>query len=148
MAPHTPSAWFRRSGRTAADNSVSERGMMRAPPAPCTARAVTSQPTDGDNAAAAEAPVKTTRPDEEHPAAAEPVAEGGPGEQQHGEGEGVGVDRPLEAGQAGVEVAADDGEGGGHHQVVERGHEQRQRGDHHGPTGAASGSSRDSTTSD
>ena len=62
MAPHTPSAWFLRSGRTAAESKVSDSGMMSAPPAPCTARAVTSQPTVGDSAAAAEAPVKMTRP--------------------------------------------------------------------------------------
>ena len=42
--------------------------------------------------------------DREHPPAAEAVAERGAGEQQHGEGQRVGVDRPLEAADAGVEV--------------------------------------------
>ena len=34
--------------------------------------------------------------DDEHPLAAEAVAEGGAGQQEDGEGQGVGVDRPLE----------------------------------------------------
>ncbi len=62
MAPHTPSAWLRRSGATAADRRVSDRGITSAPPAPCTARAVTSQPIEGDKAAAADAALNTNSP--------------------------------------------------------------------------------------
>ena len=45
--------------------------------------------------------------DQEHPLAAEPVAEGGAGQQQHGEGERVGVDRPLQRLDRAAEIRAD-----------------------------------------
>ena len=58
---------------------------------------------------------------------AEPVAERGAGQEQDGEGQGVGVDDPLELGQAGVEARPDDRQGGRDDEVVEGGHEERDR---------------------
>ena len=58
--------------------------------------------------------------DDEHPPAAEAVAERGAGEQQHGEGQRVGVDGPLERLQPAAEVGADRGQGGRDDEVVER----------------------------
>ena len=62
MAPQAPSAAARRSGRTAWLNRVSERGMIMAPPAPCTARAATSTPMLGASAATADAAVNSAMP--------------------------------------------------------------------------------------
>ena len=90
----------------------------------------------GARAAAAEASGEDGEAADEEPPAAEAVAEGGAGEQEHREGQRVGVDRPLEAGDAGVQVVADGGQRRGHDQVVERDHEQRDRGDDEGPDGA------------
>ena len=77
--------------------------------------------------------------DREQAPAAVPLAQRGPGEQQHGEGEGVGVHRPLQPFERGVQVIPDRRQRGGHHEVVERGHEQRGRGYGEGPRGAVSG---------
>ena len=74
---------------------------------------------------------------DEHPAPAVPVAERGAGEQQHRERQRVRVDRPLQAFQRGVQVVPDRRQRGGHHQVVERRHEQGRRGDDEGPYRAA-----------
>ena len=62
--------------------------------------------------------------DGEDALAAEAVAEGGAREQEHGEGQRVGVDHPLELGQRGAQALLDDGQRGGHDEVVERDHEQ------------------------
>ena len=91
---------------------------------------------DGDSAASAEPPVKIAEADDEHPLATEPVAERGAGDQQDREGQGVGVDHPLQLGQARAEVALDDRQGGRHDEVVEGDHEQGERGDREGPDGA------------
>ena len=78
-------------------------------------------------------------PDEEHPLATEPVAERGAGDEQDREGQGVGVDHPLEVGQARAEIALDDGQGGRHDEVVEGDHEQGERRDREGPQAGGSG---------
>ena len=54
---------MRRSGETAADNSVNDSGMISAAPTPWTARANTNHPTVGDTAAAADATVNSVSPD-------------------------------------------------------------------------------------
>ena len=79
------------------------------------------------------AAVKIVEPDREHPPAAEAVAERGAGQQQHGEGERVGVDRPLEPVETRAEVAADHRQRGRDDEVVERDHEDRDRGDRERP---------------
>src|SRR4029450_1575029 len=50
-------------------------------------------------------------PDHEHPPPAVVVAQGPAKQQEPRQGEGVGVDHPLEAGDAGVQVLADGGQG-------------------------------------
>src|SRR6186997_3473220 len=73
--------------------------------------------------------------DAEHAPPPEAVAERGAGDQQHGEGQRVGVHGPLEPGKARVEVLADHRQRRGDDEVVERRHEQRDRGDHERPEG-------------
>ena len=73
--------------------------------------------------------------DREHPLAAEAVAERRAGEQQHREGERVGVDRPLEALERGAQVSSDDREGHRDDEVVEGDHEQAQGRDDERPEG-------------
>ena len=73
----------------------------------------------GDSAAMAEAVVNSDDAEDEDAAAAEPLAHRRGRQQQHGECEGVGVDRPLQAGQPGMEVDPDDGQCRRHHQVVQ-----------------------------
>ena len=94
---------------------------------------------DGDSAASADPPMKMRHPDQEHPLATEPVAERGAGDEQDREGQGVGVDHPLQVGQARAEVALDDGQGGRHDEVVEGDHEQGERRDREGPQAGGSG---------
>ena len=57
--------------------------------------------------------------------ASEPVAEATCGKQQAGEHEGVGVDDPLQAARAGVQLARERGQGHVHDRVVHDDHEQR-----------------------
>ena len=90
----------------------------------------------GAIAASADAVVKIGDARHEGATTTEALAEGGGGEQEYGEGQGVGVDRPLEARESGVEVHADDGQRRGHDEVVERRHEEREAGDEHGPRAA------------
>ncbi len=99
MPPQAPRARARRSGGTAADRMVSVRGVTKAPPTPWIARARIRTSDDGASAASVEPTVKMAMPDEEDPLPPEPVAERRAGQQQDGEGEGVGVDHPLEVGQ-------------------------------------------------
>jgi hypothetical protein len=71
--------------------------------------------------------------DRQHPPPPEPIAESRPGQEQHGKGEGVGVDDPLQALHTGVQMDADLGQGGGYHQVVEADHERGDGRHHVGP---------------
>ena len=73
--------------------------------------------------------------DEEHPAAAEAVAERGAGEQQDGVRERVRVDRPLERLDRRAEILADRRQRVGDDQVVEDDHEEGDRDDREGPSG-------------
>ena len=57
-----PSALARRCGGYAADSRASACGMIMAEPAPCTARATISQPTDGASAHAADMAVNSPSP--------------------------------------------------------------------------------------
>jgi hypothetical protein len=77
--------------------------------------------------------------DHEHPPAAEAVAERGAGQQQHGEAERVGVDRPLQRLDRRAEVGADGRQGRRHDEVVERRHEQGDGHERQGPSGAGLG---------
>jgi hypothetical protein len=61
-------------------------------------------------------------PDHEHAAPAEPVAERAAEQDQPGQGERVGGDRPLQAGQGGVQALADGGQGHVDHGAVQHRH--------------------------
>ena len=139
IPPHAPSASPRFSAGTAALRIVSVSGITIAPPSPCTARAMFSTSTDGARRRGDRAEREDADADREDAPATEAVAERGSGEEQHREGQRVGVDRPLEALERRVEVRADHGDRGRDHEVVERDHEQRDRGDHERPEGLASG---------
>ncbi len=80
--------------------------------------------------------------DDEHSPPAEAVAERSAGEEQDGEGEGVGVHDPLQLREAGVEIGTDDGEGGDDDEVVEHRHEEGGGRDDEGPADMLSGSLR------
>ena len=131
--PQIPSASPRRFAGTAALNSVSVSGVTIAPPMPWIARARFSASIEGASAANAEPRVKIDKPDDEHASPAEAVSERGPGEQEHGEGQRVGVDRPFELLDGRVEIGTQDGDRGGDHEVVQRDHEERYRGDDERP---------------
>ncbi len=133
IPPHAPSARPRRSAGTAAERIVSVSGITIAPPRPCTARAALSASIDGASAAAPEASGEDAEAEREDAPPPEAVAEGRAGEQQHGEGERVGVDGPLEPGEAGVQVGADHRQRRRDDEVVERDHEERDRGDRERP---------------
>ena len=77
--------------------------------------------------------------DGEHPLAPEPVAERGAGQQEDREGQRVGVDGPLELGQRGAQGVLDHRQRRDHDEVVERGHEQRDRADREGRDGQPAG---------
>ena len=68
--------------------------------------------------------------DREQPATTEAVGQRAGRQHDGGEGEGVGVDDPLQAGQARVEVGGDVGQRGVHDRDVE--HQHRGRRTHHG----------------
>ena len=128
-----PRARPRRAGGTAAERIVRVSGVTTAPPTPCRARAAMSASMLGAIAASAEPEREQRKSCEEHPLAPEPVAQRGARQQQHREGEGVRVDRPLEAREGGPEVLLDHGQRGGHDEVVERHHEHRDGRDHERP---------------
>ena len=101
-------------------------GIMNAAPRPWTAR-----PRDEPGLGLREADEGARRgerhdAEEEHLAAAEDVAEAPAGDEQHGEGQRVGVDRPLEAGDRRAEVLLDRRQRDVHDRVVEHDHEQRE----------------------
>jgi hypothetical protein len=72
-------------------------------------------------------------PERENPPTAEAVTERRPGHQQAGKREDEGVDRPLQGRKAGVQVGAQHRKRCRHDQVVERGHEQPERGENERP---------------
>ena len=134
MPPQAPSARPRFSGGTAAERIVSVSGITIAPPSPCSgAGDVEHLDARREHGREGRGEREDPDPDREHAAAAEAVAERSAGEEQHGEREGVGVDRPLEALEGRVEVGADHRDRGRHDEVVERDHEQRDRGDRERP---------------
>ena len=72
-------------------------------------------------------------PDREHAPAPEPVAERAGGEQEGGEGQRVGIDDPLQAGEAGVQFTLDVRQGDVDDGDVEQQHERRDRDQDQGP---------------
>ena len=116
IPPQMPSARPRRSAGTEADRIVSVNGITIAPPRPWAARATSSAKIDG-----ASRPPRTRQredrdADRQQPPTPEAVAQRRPGQQQHREREGVRVDRPLKPAQAGVQILAEHGDRGRHHE--------------------------------
>ena len=103
---------------------------MIAAPMPCTAREALSITMSVAAAQASEATVKMEEADREHRAATDAVGERAGRQHDGGERERVGVDDPLQAGEAGVEVGGDVGERGVDDRDVE--HEHRGGGAHDG----------------
>ena len=133
---HVPIALPRSCGGKALEMIDSVAGIMNAAPTPCAARPATSQ------ASLCEKPMNALdRPndddaEQEHLAAAEDVAEAAARHEEDGEGEGVGVDGPLEAGDRAAQVLLDRGERDVHDRVVEHDHEQREAHRAEGPPAA------------
>ena len=144
MPPHRPIATPRLSAGNASLSSVSVSGVTTAAPAPWTARAAISAPTLGDERGGGGGGGEAEQAEREHAPAAEPVAERGAGQQEAGERQVVGVDRPLQVGQARADVGAQRGQRGGHDQRVERGHEDAERRDDQRPGLAVLGHARTS----
>ena len=82
-------------------------GVSSAPPTPCRARPAISHGAVGARAHSSEARANQAIPHHEDPSAPEPVAAGPAEQDQRGEGERVAGDRPLQGGEADVQVAAD-----------------------------------------
>ena len=74
--------------------------------------------------------------EEEHAPAAEDVAEASARDEEDGEGEGVGVDGPLEAGDRAVQILLDRRQRDVHDRVVEHDHEEREAHRAQGPPAA------------
>ena len=94
------------SSRKLAEISARLPGTSRAPPTPCSARATMSMPMLGARPHSKDAPVNRDQADDEHPLPAVLVAERAAEEEQRTEREEVGVDGPLEAGDAAAEVVS------------------------------------------
>ena len=99
-------------------------GIMNAAPMPWTARPATSQPWVGREADRRAREREHHHAEQEHPPAPEDVAEPAAGDEQHGERQRVGVDRPLERRDRRAEVALDGRQRDVHDRVVEHDHEQ------------------------
>ena len=123
-----PSALARSSRGNAALKSAIASGMTSAAPAPWTARAAISAPMLPASAHAAEATTNKREASGEHAPAPEAVAERRAGQQQHGEAQVIGIDRPLQRLDRGAEIKPDRAQRGRDDQRVERDHERRHRG--------------------
>ena len=94
-------------------------GTSSAPAAPWNARAIASTVASDASAHATDASGERHEPGEEDPAAAEAVAERAAEEQERGERDEVRVERPLQTGDVGLQVAADRGQRDVHDRAVE-----------------------------
>ena len=133
IPPQAPKANGRRRAETPADRMVSVSGVTIAPPMPCVARARISIVLVGRQRSRRRAEREDDQADDEHAPPAKSVAQRGAREQQHGEGQRVCVDGPLELLEGRAQLGPNDRQGGGHHEVVEGDHEQGNRRDREGP---------------
>ena len=126
MPDHAPSASPRFSFGKASLRIVSVSGMTIAPPIPWIGaggdQGVHARRERGRGGRSGE----EREAEGEDAPAPEAVTERRAGEQQDGERQGVGVDRPLELLERGVEVSADHRKRGRDDEVVEHDHEQGQ----------------------
>ena len=123
---HVPIAIPRCSAGNAWVMIDSVAGIMNAAPTPWTARNVTSIASLAAKPITRLESPNTIDAEQEHPAAAEDVAEPAAGDHQHRERQRVGVDRPLEPRQRRVQIALDRRQRDVHDSVVEHQHEQRE----------------------
>ena len=107
QAVQVPTALPRASPSKVAATIASEPGTSSAPAIPCRARARSGSSAMGATAQSIEMAPKEIRPIDEHPAAAELVAEATADQQQRDERQHVGLDHPLLPGEADVEPVAD-----------------------------------------
>ena len=96
---------------------------MIAPPTPCTARASARNVGSPATPHSSEPAGEDDDADREHDPAAEPVGDRAGREQQRGERQRVGVDDPLQVGEAGAQRLLDVGERDVHDRDVEQEHE-------------------------
>ena len=89
--------------------SARETANITAPPMPCRARARLRKVGSGDSAQSSEASEKIPSPIAKTPPAAEAVGERAGGQHEGGERQRVGVDHPLQVGEAAAEVLRIDG---------------------------------------
>ena len=131
---HAPIARARSSWRIVADSSARLPGTSIAAPTPCSARAAMSAPVVGATPQSSDATSERADPDGEHSAAAEPIAERAPEEEQRGQRHEVRVEHPLEVGEVRVEVAGHRGQGDVDDRAVEKRHARAEdRGGEHPP---------------
>jgi hypothetical protein len=108
---------------------VSVNGITIAPPTPCAPRARSEHGWIGRERRGRRCKREHADPNREEQPPAEPIAERRAGQQEHRERERVGVHRPFELAERRVEVLADHRQRRRHDEVVERDHEERDRGD-------------------
>ena len=107
QAVQVPTALPRAAPSKVAATIASEPGTSSAPAIPCRTRAPIRNSALGETAQSAEVAPKAISPIDEHPAAAELVAEAAADQEQGDERQRVGLDHPLLAGEADVEAVAD-----------------------------------------
>ena len=127
--PNTPSQTPIARARSARPVKVfvmmpSAAGLSIEPPTPCSTRKAMSQPRLGARLHIHEPRVNNDRADLEDRPAADPVGERAGQHQQGRQHDRVGGHRPLQAGDAGVQVAADRRQPDVHDRVVQADHEQ------------------------
>ena len=120
VAPNTPNATPRSRPWNAEAMSASAVANIAAPPMPWKARASCRNVDVLGGTAGDRADHEQRRTDHEHLAAAVEVGERAGGQQQRREAERVGVDHPLQVGEARAELALDVGERDVHDRDVEQ----------------------------
>ena len=131
-----PSASPRFAAGTDAERIVSVSGAMIAPPTPCSGAGGDESVDRRRQRGRGRGGGEDSESDREHPAPPEAVAERSARQEEHREGQRVGVHGPLEPLDAGPEVLADHGQGCGDDEVVEGDHHERERRDDECPDGA------------
>ena len=133
MPPHNPIAAPRFSAGNASLIRVSVIGMMMAAAVPCTARAAMSAPTLGDKAAAAEATRESEHAEQNIRLRPYRSPRAAPVSKSDSERQVVGVNRPFEVTQVGVQAFPQRGQGVRDDEGVECGHEDAERGENERP---------------
>ena len=123
-----PTAVDRSSLRKDACRMANEPGVSSAAPAPCRARIPIRTAVLGRQRAADGGDGEPQHADHEDPPPAHPIAQRAAQQQQAGQRQRVGVQRPLQAGQAAAQILADPRQRDVHHGAVEHGQTAAQHG--------------------